>query len=137
MAPVSRCMSGNTCDCRMSGTYPWAVIMPQINTRGDRVLKATEHHTITPAMGVLGRCKAKVELRCSPRDLHTRTQLSSLLRLNLDSLLQTTWFHSTAVQFPRVWHHSKRRRRWVTVKSSTRNGRRDPKCPSARCLRMA
>ncbi|GFY12457.1 uncharacterized protein TNCV_1798791 [Trichonephila clavipes] len=33
-------------------------------------------------------------------------------------------------------HHSKRRRRWVGVKGSTRNGRHDPKCPSARRLRM-
>ncbi|GFT12086.1 uncharacterized protein TNCV_726701 [Trichonephila clavipes] len=47
-----------------------------------------------------------------------------------------TWFHSAAVQFPRAWHHSKRRHRWVGVKGSTRNRRRDPKCPSARCLRM-
>ncbi|GFY19604.1 uncharacterized protein TNCV_4647761 [Trichonephila clavipes] len=29
-----------------------------------------------------------------------------------------------------------RRRRWLGVKGSTRNGRRDPKCPSARCLRL-
>ncbi|GFX44492.1 uncharacterized protein TNCV_4713181 [Trichonephila clavipes] len=41
-----------------------------------------------------------------------------------------------SVQFPRVRHHSKRRRRWVGVKGSTRNGRRDPKYPSARHLRM-
>ncbi|GFW33631.1 hypothetical protein TNCV_2211631 [Trichonephila clavipes] len=41
-----------------------------------------------------------------------------------------------AVQFPRAWHHSKRRRRWVGVKGSTRNEHRDPKCPSARPLRM-
>ncbi|GFV28126.1 uncharacterized protein TNCV_678141 [Trichonephila clavipes] len=47
-----------------------------------------------------------------------------------------TWFHSAAVQFPRARHHSKRRRRRVGVKGSTRNGRHDPKCPSARCLRM-
>ncbi|GFU03136.1 MACPF domain-containing protein [Trichonephila clavipes] len=45
-----------------------------------------------------------------------------------------TWFHSTAAQFPRARHHSKRRRRWVGVTGSTRNGRRDPKCPSARRL---
>ncbi|GFT27616.1 hypothetical protein TNCV_3569971 [Trichonephila clavipes] len=38
--------------------------------------------------------------------------------------------------FSRVRQHSKRRRRWVGVKGSTRNGRRDPKCTSARCLRM-
>ncbi|GFW43138.1 uncharacterized protein TNCV_1475331 [Trichonephila clavipes] len=43
---------------------------------------------------------------------------------------------NTRVQFSRVRHHSKRRRRWVGVKGSTRNGRRDPKCPSARHLRM-
>ncbi|GFW85670.1 uncharacterized protein TNCV_853201 [Trichonephila clavipes] len=40
-----------------------------------------------------------------------------------------------ALQFPRAWHHFKRKRRWVGVKSSTRNGRRDPKCHSARCHR--
>ncbi|GFV14963.1 hypothetical protein TNCV_4012111 [Trichonephila clavipes] len=39
------------------------------------------------------------------------------------------------VQFPRVWHHSKRRCRWMGVKGSTRNESRDPKCPSARRLR--
>ncbi|GFX69211.1 uncharacterized protein TNCV_3563871 [Trichonephila clavipes] len=39
-------------------------------------------------------------------------------------------------RFPRAQHHSKRRRRWVGVKGSTRNGRRDPKCPSAKRLRM-
>ncbi|GFW85148.1 uncharacterized protein TNCV_3248881 [Trichonephila clavipes] len=38
--------------------------------------------------------------------------------------------------FPRARHHSKQRRRWVDVKGSTRNGHRDPKCPSARCLLM-
>ncbi|GFW69729.1 uncharacterized protein TNCV_1883731 [Trichonephila clavipes] len=76
-------------------------------------------------------------LRCSPRVLHTGTRLSSLLILNLDSSLKTTWFHSAAIQFPRAWHHSKRRRRWVGVKGSTRNLRRDFKRPSARRLRMA
>ncbi|GFX10562.1 uncharacterized protein TNCV_2583831 [Trichonephila clavipes] len=33
-------------------------------------------------------------------------------------------------------HHSKQRRQWLGVKRSTRNGRHDSKCPSARCLRM-
>ncbi|GFT93383.1 uncharacterized protein TNCV_337481 [Trichonephila clavipes] len=93
-------------------------------------------HTITPAVGAVCRCKAKTGLRRSPRGLHTRTRLSSLLRLNLDSSLKTTWFHSAAVQFPRAWHHSKRKRRWVGVKGSLRNGRHNLKCPSARCLRM-
>ncbi|GFX25120.1 uncharacterized protein TNCV_2752951 [Trichonephila clavipes] len=54
---------------------------------------------------------------------HTNTVVITA-DINLDSSLKMTWFHSAAVQFPRVWHHSKRR------------GRRDPKCPSARRLRM-
>ncbi|GFT72518.1 uncharacterized protein TNCV_973841 [Trichonephila clavipes] len=59
-----------------------------------------------------------------------------LHRLNLDSSLKTTWFHSATVQFPHARNHSKRWRRWVGVKGSTRNGHRDPKCPSDRPLRM-
>ncbi|GFU26504.1 uncharacterized protein TNCV_2463481 [Trichonephila clavipes] len=39
--------------------------------------------------------------------------------------------HSAAVQFLLARHHSKRACRWV----GTRNGRRDPKCPSSRHLR--
>ncbi|GFT70149.1 uncharacterized protein TNCV_3456151 [Trichonephila clavipes] len=93
-------------------------------------------HTITPAVGAVCRCKAKAGLRHSPRGLHTRTRLPSLLRLILDLSLKKTWFHLAAVQFSCARHHSKRRRRWVGVKDSTRNGRRDPKCPSARRLRM-
>ncbi|GFX20735.1 uncharacterized protein TNCV_77921 [Trichonephila clavipes] len=93
-------------------------------------------HSITPAVGVVCRCKAKAGLRRSPRGFHTQTRLSSLLRLNLDSSLKTTWFHSAAVQFPRAWHHPKRRRRWVGVKGSTRNGYRHPKCPSVGRLRI-
>ncbi|GFU88817.1 uncharacterized protein TNCV_4444941 [Trichonephila clavipes] len=87
-------------------------------------------HTITPAVGAVCRCKSKGGLRRSPRGFHTRTRLSSLLRLNLDSSLKTTWFYSAEVQFPPARHHSKRRRRWVGIKDSTRNGRRGPKCPS-------
>ncbi|GFY29678.1 uncharacterized protein TNCV_1812581 [Trichonephila clavipes] len=92
-------------------------------------------HTITPAVGAVCRCKAKAGLKHSLRGLHTRTRLSSLLRLNLDSPLKTTWFHSAAVQFPRARNYSKQRRRRVGVKGNTRNGRRDPKRPSARRLR--
>ncbi|GFV01642.1 uncharacterized protein TNCV_2962351 [Trichonephila clavipes] len=40
------------------------------------------------------------------------------------------------IQFPRAWHHFKRRRRWVGVKGSTRNELCDPKCSSARYLHM-
>ncbi|GFW03561.1 uncharacterized protein TNCV_3987801 [Trichonephila clavipes] len=114
----------------MSWTYRW------INSRGDRVLWAIAPHTITPAVGAMCLCKAKAVLRRSPQCLHTRTRLSSLLRLNLDSSLKTTWFHSAAVQFPRSRHYSKQRHQWVGVKGSTRNRRRDPKGPSARRLRM-
>ncbi|GFU07499.1 uncharacterized protein TNCV_2224911 [Trichonephila clavipes] len=93
-------------------------------------------HTITPVVGAVCCYKEKTGLRRSPRGLHTRIRLSLLLRLNLNSSLKTTWFHSTTVQFPRVRHHSKRRRRWVGVKGSTHNGRYDPLCSLARRLRM-
>ncbi|GFT75814.1 uncharacterized protein TNCV_851201 [Trichonephila clavipes] len=112
------------------------VMVTRINTRGDCVLKEMTPHTLLPAVGAVCHCKAKAGLRRSPWGLHTQTRLSSLLRLNLDSSLKMTWFHSFSVQFPRAHHHSKRRCRWVAVKGSTRNGRRDPKCPSARRLRM-
>ncbi|GFX91564.1 e3 ubiquitin-protein ligase RNF13 [Trichonephila clavipes] len=107
MAPGSHCMSGNTCGCGMSWTYRWAIMVPRINTRGGRELKAIAPHIITPAVGVMCCCKAKAELMRSPRGLHTRTRLSSLLRLNLDSTLKTTWFLSPAVQFLHAMHHSK------------------------------
>ncbi|GFV67844.1 uncharacterized protein TNCV_926101 [Trichonephila clavipes] len=136
MAPGSRCMSGNTCGCRMSWTYGWAVMVSQINTRGDRVLLAMAPHTITPAVGAVCGFKAKAGLRRSARGLHTRTRFSSLLILNLDSSLKTTWFHSATVQSPRARHHSKRRLRYVSVKGSTRNERSDPKCPLAKRNRM-
>ncbi|GFV90127.1 uncharacterized protein TNCV_4378431 [Trichonephila clavipes] len=44
-----------------------------------------------------------------------------------------TRFHSTAIQFPSAWHHSKRRRRWMGINGSTRNGRCSP---SARPFHM-
>ncbi|GFV09496.1 uncharacterized protein TNCV_3158931 [Trichonephila clavipes] len=37
---------------------------------------------------------------------------------------------------PRTRHHTQRKRQWVGVKGSTRNGLRDPKCPSAGRLCM-
>ncbi|GFU90182.1 uncharacterized protein TNCV_3873861 [Trichonephila clavipes] len=93
-----------------------------------------EPYSITPAVGVVCRCKANAGLRRSPWGLRTRKRLSSLLRLNLDSSLKMTWFHSTAVQFHRVRHHFKRGCQWVGFKGSTRNGCHKPKCPSAKCL---
>ncbi|GFW15387.1 uncharacterized protein TNCV_3740911 [Trichonephila clavipes] len=95
-----------------------------------------EPHTITSVVGAVCHCKAKVGLRRSPRGLHMRTRLSSLLRLNWNSSLKTTLFHFAAVQFPRARYHSKLMHRLVGVKGSTRNGCCDPKCPSARCPRM-
>ncbi|GFW55357.1 e3 ubiquitin-protein ligase RNF13 [Trichonephila clavipes] len=47
-------------------------------------------HANTPDVGVEYHCKANTGLRRSPRCLHTRTRLLSLLRLNLDSSLKTT-----------------------------------------------
>ncbi|GFY23269.1 uncharacterized protein TNCV_3939651 [Trichonephila clavipes] len=90
-------------------------------------------HTLAPAVC---RCKAKAGLRCSPRGLHTRTRWLSVLKLNLNSSLKTTWFHSTAVQYRSSGHHSKRRRRLLGVIISTRNGRRVNRCPSARRFAM-
>ncbi|GFV58212.1 uncharacterized protein TNCV_3433951 [Trichonephila clavipes] len=120
----------------MSWTYHWTVVVPRINTRGDRVLYVMAPHCITLAVGAVCHCKAKAGLRRSPRGLHRRTRLPSLLRLNLDSSLKTTCFHSAAVQFPSARHHSKRRLQWVGVKGSTRNGHRDLKCPSARHIHL-
>ncbi|GFX20617.1 uncharacterized protein TNCV_4269491 [Trichonephila clavipes] len=100
------------------------------------VLPCNGAHTITPAVEVMCRCKAKAGLRRSPRGSPHANTLESLLRLNLDSSLKTTWLLSAAVQILRAWHHSKRRRRWVGVKSSASNGRRYPKFPSARRPRM-
>ncbi|GFS66436.1 uncharacterized protein TNCV_3856861 [Trichonephila clavipes] len=107
-------------------------VMAWINTRGDSVLQTMTPHTITPSVGAVCHFKAKTEWRRSPWSLHTRTRLLSLLGSNLDLSLKTIWFHSAAVQFPRARHHSKRRRRWVGIKGSTRNECRDPKCLSAR-----
>ncbi|GFV69609.1 uncharacterized protein TNCV_4507241 [Trichonephila clavipes] len=56
--------------------------------------------------------------------------------LNLDSSLKTTWFHLVAVQLHRARHHSKRRRQWLSIIGSTRNGLHDTRCPSARHLAM-
>ncbi|GFX80668.1 uncharacterized protein TNCV_499351 [Trichonephila clavipes] len=86
-------------------------------------------HTITPAVGAECRCQAKAELRRSPRDLYT-------IVITAQIELKTTWFHSAYVQYTRARHHSRRRRRWVGINGSTRNGRHLTKCPSARCLRM-
>ncbi|GFT61905.1 hypothetical protein TNCV_4497161 [Trichonephila clavipes] len=53
------------------------------------------HHT---SCGQVCRCKAKAGLRHSPRGHHTRTRLSSLLRLNLDSFAKDDLFRSIQLQ---------------------------------------
>ncbi|GFW88427.1 uncharacterized protein TNCV_3551971 [Trichonephila clavipes] len=94
-------------------------------------------HTITQAVGAVCRCKPKAGLRRSPGGLHTRARLLSLLRLNLDLSLKTTWFHYAVVQFLLVCGTTASGGvDGCAVKGSTRNVRRDPKCPSARRLRM-
>ncbi|GFX94552.1 uncharacterized protein TNCV_3087811 [Trichonephila clavipes] len=71
--------------------------------------------TMTPAVRAVFRYKANAALRRLPRGLHTRTRLSSLLRLNLGSSLNTTWFYFAAVQFPRARHNFKWRRQWLIL----------------------
>ncbi|GFY32240.1 uncharacterized protein TNCV_3557481 [Trichonephila clavipes] len=86
--------------------------------------------TITPAVGAVCHYKPKPGLRRSPGGLHTRTRLSSLLILNLDSSLNI-WFNLAAFQFPREWYKFKRRCQWVVDKAV-----HDLKYSSANCLRL-
>ncbi|GFX53738.1 hypothetical protein TNCV_1596841 [Trichonephila clavipes] len=66
------------------------------------------------------------------------------LRLDLQDLTRPSKIESgfvtkdylVPVQLPRARHDSKRRRGWVYFQGSSRNGRHDPNCPSARCLHM-
>ncbi|GFT56074.1 hypothetical protein TNCV_76191 [Trichonephila clavipes] len=69
MTPGSHCMRGNTWGCRMSWTNHWALMVPWINTRVS-ALYVMAPHTITPAVGVVCRCKAKAGLRRSALGLH-------------------------------------------------------------------
>ncbi|GFW60905.1 uncharacterized protein TNCV_4871161 [Trichonephila clavipes] len=72
----------------------------------------------------------------SPRRGSLARELSSDTGQALTSAVPSDRRKDKSCDFPRAWHHSKRRRRWVVVKDSTRNGCRDPICPSARRLRM-
>ncbi|GFV85524.1 hypothetical protein TNCV_3773481 [Trichonephila clavipes] len=71
----------------------WASAKPRKGS--DRVLQAIAPNTIIPVVEAVRHCKVKAGLRHSPQGLHTRTRLSSL-RLNLDSSLKMTWYHSAA-----------------------------------------
>ncbi|GFW99151.1 e3 ubiquitin-protein ligase RNF13 [Trichonephila clavipes] len=72
-------------------------------------------HTIAPAVGAVCHCKVKAGLRQAPRGLHTRTRLSSLLKMNLDSSLKTIWFHFVAVKSRHAGLYYKQRYRWVSL----------------------
>ncbi|GFU71604.1 hypothetical protein TNCV_3035441 [Trichonephila clavipes] len=115
----------------MSWTYNSAIIGPLIVyywTMGGPCIVSNDtlyHHT---SLRVVYHCKEKAALRHSSRGFHTRTRLSSLLKLKLDSLLKTTGFYSVAIQSRRARHQFKRRCLWVGVIGSIRNGCRDTRC---------
>lgn len=62
--------------------------MQPINIRSDRVSYVIAPHTIAPGVGAVCLCKTKTGLRHIPRGLQSRTQLSSLSKLNLTSSLK-------------------------------------------------
>ncbi|GFX11154.1 uncharacterized protein TNCV_4503661 [Trichonephila clavipes] len=92
-------------------------------------------NTITPAVKAVCHCKANTGLRHSPRSLHTRTRLSPQLRMNLDSSLNMTWFHSAAVQFLSL-SSSCVAPLPTEASMGKRQGHHEPGCLSARRLRM-
>ncbi|GFV73642.1 hypothetical protein TNCV_1552151 [Trichonephila clavipes] len=97
MFPRSLAMSVNTCSLTLSGTYLRAVMMPWINVRDGRLSCEMAFHTIRPVVRAVCRGIAKASLKHSRWD-HTRTRLSSMPKLNLDSPLNETYFDSIAVQ---------------------------------------
>ncbi|GFW63641.1 hypothetical protein TNCV_4329291 [Trichonephila clavipes] len=96
-------------------------MVPRITTRGVRVL-ALAAHTIASAVVVVA-VKAKAGLRRSP---HTNTiVITAEIESGLVAKDDLVPFHCSAVSSC-VAPLQTRRRRWVDVKGSTRNGRRDP-----------
>ncbi|GFU88059.1 uncharacterized protein TNCV_1336281 [Trichonephila clavipes] len=93
-------------------------------------------HTFTLAVGVVCCCKAKAGLRAfTTGSPHTNT---IVITAEIESGFVTK---DDLAPFPCSQVSScmaplKRRRRWMSVKGSTSNRRRDPKCPSARRLHM-
>lgn len=67
-----------------------------ISIRDKRVSYVKTVHTITPFLRTVYHSKTKIGLRCSQRGFATNTSLSSLPKLNLDSLLRTVWLHLVA-----------------------------------------
>lgn len=69
-----------------------------INIRDGWVSYVITDNTNTPLLRTMYRRKPKAGLRCSPRGLHTRTRLSSLSKIKLDSSLKTILYHLVASQ---------------------------------------
>ncbi|PRD29550.1 UNVERIFIED_CONTAM: hypothetical protein NCL1_29049 [Trichonephila clavipes] len=61
-APGNRCMSGNTCGCRISWTYRWSVMVTRINPKIDRVLWAMAP---IPSQQLWQRCVALKQMQDS------------------------------------------------------------------------
>ncbi|GFX83253.1 uncharacterized protein TNCV_4988471 [Trichonephila clavipes] len=76
------------------------------------------------------------ELYRSPGCLHTRTRLSSVLKTNRDSSLNTTFCQSVTFHIDLTWHHCRRSCRCSGVKGSARKGCLDLRFASARCLEI-
>ncbi|GFX81473.1 uncharacterized protein TNCV_143231 [Trichonephila clavipes] len=76
------------------------------------------------------------ELYRSPGRLHTSTRLSSVLKTNRDSSLNTTFCQSVAFHIDLAWHHCRRSCRCSGVEGSARQGRLDLRFASARCLEI-
>ncbi|GFW01003.1 uncharacterized protein TNCV_1762411 [Trichonephila clavipes] len=92
-----------------------------------RLKRNTTYAVITSPRGLAPqfekRCSSSFKLMGCPTRYPKKSQIGDKYR-------------DPAVQFPRSQQHSKRMRRWVGIKGSIRNWRRDLKCPSARRLRM-
>ncbi|GFV40627.1 hypothetical protein TNCV_2117031 [Trichonephila clavipes] len=101
-------------------------------------------HTITPAVGVEGRCKPKAAVKWraaviieafTTRPPQTNTIIiiapTESTFVALDDLVP---FHCSSI--PSCITPLQRRRQWIGVIGSTRNGRRDTRCRSARHLAM-
>ena len=100
--------------------------MPLINNRGDSVSHAMALHTITPAVGVVCCCKAKVGLRRSTQGLHTymiviTAQIESRFVIE-DGLVPLSCSPTPSIATPL------QRRQWVGVIGSALNGKRDSNC---------
>ncbi|GFX89329.1 uncharacterized protein TNCV_2201721 [Trichonephila clavipes] len=91
---------------------------------------------ITPAVQAVCRRTGWGELYRLPVRLHTRTQLSSVLKTNRYSSLNTTFCQSVTFYIDLARHHCRRSCRCSGVKGSARKERLDLRFASARCLEI-